>query len=288
MVIDGAAADLGGQPPAVKDEDAIGEADELGQFGRAEQDRSAAVGELADEPVDLALGTDVDAARRIVEQEHRRRDLEPLADDDLLLVAAGQLPDDLPRSIGPDPQPVDLAASRSAHRPAVKPRPPGRQRSDGHLGDVRRDARLEHQALAAAVGRDEADPRRAAAVGESGRAPSIGERDLAGTRPSRAEEHAEQRRDARALETGQADDLARARLEGDRAQLVADGQVADAQADGRRRRRGAAGAGLRGGRLGSWREQRLGVDADHRLDDLRHRRGGALDRHHDRARCASP
>ncbi len=46
-----------------------------------------------DEMVDLALGTDVDAARRIVQQHDIRMDLQPLADDDLLLVAARELMD---------------------------------------------------------------------------------------------------------------------------------------------------------------------------------------------------
>jgi hypothetical protein len=157
VVIDGAAADLGGQPPPVEDQDAIGKADQFGQLGRTEEDRSAAVGEVPDEPIDLALRTDVDAAGRVVEQEDGRRDLEPLADDDLLLVAAGQLADDLSWSIGPDPQAVDLATSRGADRPAVQPGPAGRQRPDGHLGDIRCDTRSEHEALVAPIGRDEAD-----------------------------------------------------------------------------------------------------------------------------------
>ena len=45
------------------------------------------------EMVDLALGTDVDAARRIVQQHDIRMDLQPLPDDDLLLVATRELMD---------------------------------------------------------------------------------------------------------------------------------------------------------------------------------------------------
>ena len=46
--------------------------------------------ELGEEPVDLLARADVHAARRLVEEEHVRGHLEPLADDDLLLVAAGE------------------------------------------------------------------------------------------------------------------------------------------------------------------------------------------------------
>ena len=103
------------QAAAVEDEDAVREADDLGQLGGAEQDRPAAVGELADEQVDLALGPDVDAARRVVEQEDVRCDLEPLAEDDLLLVAAGQPADDRVRAVRLDAQRLDLATRGAAH-----------------------------------------------------------------------------------------------------------------------------------------------------------------------------
>ena len=44
----------------------------------------------ADQRVHLRLGADVDAARRVVEQHHRRLRVEPLGEHDLLLVAARQ------------------------------------------------------------------------------------------------------------------------------------------------------------------------------------------------------
>ena len=50
--------------------------------------------ELADAGVDLALGADVDAARRLVEQEQARVAEHFLGDDDLLLVAARERADD--------------------------------------------------------------------------------------------------------------------------------------------------------------------------------------------------
>ena len=90
-LVDLAARDLAGEPAPVEDEDAVAEADQLRQFGRAEEHDAAVRRHLADQAVDLALGADVDAAGRIVEQEDLGPDLQPLADDDLLLVAAGEL-----------------------------------------------------------------------------------------------------------------------------------------------------------------------------------------------------
>ena len=53
--------------------------------------RPGAVGdERVDEPVDLRLAADVDAARRFVEQEHVDVVVEQPRDRDLLLVAAGE------------------------------------------------------------------------------------------------------------------------------------------------------------------------------------------------------
>ena len=108
------------------------------------------------------------------------------------------------------------------------------------------DARVEHQALPPAVGGDEADaaPRRRGRRRAAAPAPSAIARPSPARRPSRAEQHPEQRRHARSLETGEADDLARARLEVDVLQLAAERQAADGQA-GRPARRDASGRGAR-------------------------------------------
>ena len=51
--------------------------------------------EPAHQRVDLGLGADVDAAGRLVHDQDPRLGLQPLAEDDLLLVAAGELADHL-------------------------------------------------------------------------------------------------------------------------------------------------------------------------------------------------
>ncbi len=84
------ARDLGGDPALVQDEDPVGHREDLGQVARDEDDPEPGGGELGDDPVDLDLGADVDAARRLVEDQDRRLRGQPLGQDDLLLVAARQ------------------------------------------------------------------------------------------------------------------------------------------------------------------------------------------------------
>ena len=57
-----------------------------------------------DEPVDLRLGADIDAARRLVEDEDLRIGQQPAADQHLLLVAAGKVLDPLLHVRRLDPQ----------------------------------------------------------------------------------------------------------------------------------------------------------------------------------------
>ena len=89
------AVELGDEPPLAHDEHAVAHAEHFRQFARDHQDGDARAGELAHQAVDLGLGADVDAARRLVEDEELRIVGEPLAEHDLLLVAAGEAPGDL-------------------------------------------------------------------------------------------------------------------------------------------------------------------------------------------------
>src|SRR6266849_7616036 len=54
--------------PLVNDRDAVAATDQLVIVRAVEQDCSAPVGELAQQLIDLLLGSDIDPARRIVEQ----------------------------------------------------------------------------------------------------------------------------------------------------------------------------------------------------------------------------
>ena len=89
------ARDLGGEAAFGHHEDAVAERQQLGQLGGDEEDGAALRGELADHVVELGLDADVDAARRLVEDEDRRVGEQPAGEDRLLLVAAGELADRL-------------------------------------------------------------------------------------------------------------------------------------------------------------------------------------------------
>ena len=81
---------LAGDPPLAHHQHAVGEPQDLGQLGGDHDDGAALGGQLLDQGVDLGLGADVDAARRLVEQQDLRTRGDPAADDRLLLVAAGE------------------------------------------------------------------------------------------------------------------------------------------------------------------------------------------------------
>ena len=68
----------------------VGELVDLGQIGRDQDDAGALRQERAEQAVDLGLGADIDADRRLVEDEQLGAMRQPFADDDLLLVAARQ------------------------------------------------------------------------------------------------------------------------------------------------------------------------------------------------------
>ena len=70
--------------------DAVADPDDLLHVARNHQDRDAGVGKAAQHVVDLLFGPDVDAARRLVEDQDLRPHREPFGEHDFLLVAAGQ------------------------------------------------------------------------------------------------------------------------------------------------------------------------------------------------------
>ena len=76
------------------DEDARADVHELLELRRDDEHAEARLRQVADDPVDLGLRRDVDAARRLVQQEHAALVQQPACEHDLLLVAARQEPDD--------------------------------------------------------------------------------------------------------------------------------------------------------------------------------------------------
>ena len=113
-----------GDDDAVGDhQHAVGQAQHLGDLAGDHHDRDPAVGQGADQRVDLRARADVDAAGRLVEQQHPAVAQQPAGQHDLLLVAAGQGADDAGHVGRPDVEglaPASRAAARSAP-PARKP-----------------------------------------------------------------------------------------------------------------------------------------------------------------------
>src|SRR5687767_50783 len=99
------AAQLGDVVAVAKDDDARAPLDELLELRGDHEDAEPRGGELVDERLDLSLRADVDAARRLVEDEERRPRAEPPREEDLLLVSAGELADALVGARRLDPEP---------------------------------------------------------------------------------------------------------------------------------------------------------------------------------------
>jgi hypothetical protein len=78
-----------------------------------------------DQGVDLLLGADVDAAGRLVEDQHARLARQPAAQDHLLLVAAGEGAGGLFERAQAHPQVVDHGAGPRRLPAARQPAPRG-------------------------------------------------------------------------------------------------------------------------------------------------------------------
>ena len=144
------AGDLGRDAALVQDEDPVRHREDLGQVARDEDDPEAGRGELGDDPVDLDLGADVDAAGRLVEDEQARLGGQPLGQDDLLLVAARQRADHLLDAGHLDVELLGVVVRDRPLRGRVdqEPRKEPRQDRQGH---VLGDREVEDEALLVAV-----------------------------------------------------------------------------------------------------------------------------------------
>ena len=82
--------DIGGDPAAVEDDDAIGERQQLVELFGDEQHRAAATAEIEDLLMNEDRAADVDAAGRLGGDEKTRFEVELARDHHPLLVAAGK------------------------------------------------------------------------------------------------------------------------------------------------------------------------------------------------------
>ena len=194
------------------------------------------MGLLEEEGEDLALGPDVDAAGGLVEEEHGRIGHQQLADDDLLLVAAGQGGDRGSRPGGLDGDLVHPAPD------APGLRGPGDQASADHgaqtgEGEVAADAEQLDDAVALSVLGDEPEATGdALADSEPGDVLAV-QQHLAGGHRVAAGERLHQLGPPGAHQAVEAHDLAGAYVDGDVVHHdpaggeVRDGEVADGERD---------------------------------------------------------
>ena len=85
-----AGVDLGHDPSPAHDQQAVGERRHLLELGGDEQDGAAGVAQLDQPAVDELDAADVHAARRLRHQQELRRQRQLAAEDQLLLIAAGE------------------------------------------------------------------------------------------------------------------------------------------------------------------------------------------------------
>ena len=82
--------EFAGDTPAAHHIGAVADMDDLDLLGADHENGGAVVHQAVEQPEYLGLGADIDAARRLVENEELRIGIEPFADDDFLLIAARQ------------------------------------------------------------------------------------------------------------------------------------------------------------------------------------------------------
>ena len=206
--------ELGDEPALAHDEDPVGDAEHLGQLGRDHQDRHALAGQLVEQPVHLRLRGDVDAARRLVDEQERRLGGRATW---RARPSAGSRPrarwpgwPELPvLELEPRAPVGGEAALRGRQDEPEAPEPPERRERD-----VARDRHLHDEPLLAAILRHEADAgghrRRRRGLAQLLRPLTVTEPGVVAVDP---EDRAGDLAAAGADEPGERDDLARLHLE---------------------------------------------------------------------------
>src|SRR6476620_10546301 len=90
FVIARAALDALDHPAVAGRQHPVAQTGDLGEIAGGNERTSAFAGEAPDQRMNLSLGTDIDALCRLVEQQHADLAGQPLGENNLLLVAAGQ------------------------------------------------------------------------------------------------------------------------------------------------------------------------------------------------------
>src|SRR6185437_4917333 len=219
-------------PAAGERKRAVGEPGDFFGIRGDQQDTEPLVGQLAYLPIDFLAGADIDAARRLFEDQQLQLAEQPARKTDLLLVAARQGADLLLGPAGPDGQAADPLADRRLFLALVDDHAPGEERQVGE-GHVFAQRQHRDDAFAFALGGDEAD---AGGDGRAGAVQRIGlaghlDRGRAGAR-DRAEQGASNHFDAGDDEAVHAGDFTLLDVEIDAAEPGRYAEAADARGKG--------------------------------------------------------
>ena len=205
------AAAVGSSPTiaaCAHDDDAVGEAQQLGELGGDHQDGDAGGGQLLDQPVDLELGADVDAAGRLVQDQDARLARQPAGEHDLLLVAAGELAH-LLLDAGRADAPGGGSARTTSRLSAPRSRKPSRETLSGtHKETLSRTLRRSSRASCLRSSGTRPMPARMASAGRAQSQPPAEDADLAALQPVHAEGGPRQLGPAGTDEAAEAHDLA--------------------------------------------------------------------------------
>jgi len=117
----------------------------LRQFGREQEHGRAGIGQLSQEPIDLMLGADIDAASRIEAKQGLKARGDPSRNDHLLLIAAAEPPEFRPGA-GVNLQPLDGGANARPLASAAN-EPPIPRVADERQRDILADRALRQEGL---------------------------------------------------------------------------------------------------------------------------------------------
>ncbi len=229
VLADGVAGEVGDDGAPGEDEDAVA-FEQFGVLGRVPEHEAAIGGAVAQHAVEVALGADVDAAGRVVEEDDGGAVDQAAGHQRLLLVAAGEREDRVVQALGREGEALGGGAGGLRVGAGVD-EADGGEAGGAADGDVVADAPERKDALGLAVAGNEAG-----AGGAGG---------VAGPGGRRREQAAEEGLLAAAFETGEADDLAGAEL--DRAAEGGGHGAVEADEDGAFGTGGDGGCSLDGG-----------------------------------------
>ena len=251
-------AAVGHDRPPEDGDDAVSEFVDLLDVRGEEDDDHSGLRELLELAVDLGPGADVDASRRLVQEQHARVERHRLGDGNLLLVAAAEV-----RDLARQPLGVDGEEAGEMPRPLARlaelQEPEPRDAVEHRGGDVCLDRGVEEDALSGAVLGHVGD----AVADRLGGAPGLDidavDLDGADIAPTQARERLDDDVGAGAELPHDRDDLALADLQVERSEAAGHGEALEPDARRTLHLFGVVGDLLAGGDLA----------ADHRANELR-------------------